>query len=112
MKDWTLNDDQVDYRFEDEIGADDLGSMTVGVVPRSIDATDQGPCLYLGPSGQRCNRRAVKGGFCELHQPGAKARSKAGKRSKIVAAIAGLLGVLWPYIYDFVHQLIRLIYPR
>lgn len=112
MKDWGFSDEQPDYRLEEDIGTDDMGSMAASVAPRLIDTTDQGPCLYLGPAGERCSRHAVKGGFCELHQPGAQARAKLGKRSKIVAAIAGLLGVLWPYIYDFVHQLIRLIYPR
>jgi hypothetical protein len=91
-------------------GIDDRDMDAIGA-PNPAGASDQGPCLYLGPAGQRCSRSAVKGGFCALHQPGAVLR-KISKPSKLLAAIAGIVGVLWPYVYDFVHELIRWIHPR
>jgi len=30
---------------------------------------DQGPCLYFGPQGQRCDRPAIANGFCPRHLP-------------------------------------------
>jgi hypothetical protein len=30
---------------------------------------DQGPCLYFGPQGQRCDRPAIANGFCARHLP-------------------------------------------
>lgn len=116
MADPTFGEEEPYFQFEDD--ADDLGAYGVGPAQMAMGssaaaASDQGLCLYLGPAGQRCHRRAVKGGFCALHLPGAAAiKGKLGKPSKIIAAIAGLLGVLWPYIYDFLHELFRLFHPR
>jgi hypothetical protein len=102
-----------DFQFEDGIETGDLDTVSIAA-PAATVATgpDLGPCLYLGPAGQRCYRRAVKDGFCAIHQPGPSARPNVAKRSKIVAAIVGVLGALWPYIYDFIHQLMRLMHPR
>jgi hypothetical protein len=109
----TFGEEQPDFRFEDDIGADDLGPVGTAMASSAPAVSDQGSCLYLGPAGQRCYRQAVKGGFCALHQPGAAAiRRKIGKPSKLIAAIVGILGVLWPYIYDFLHSLFRLFHPR
>jgi hypothetical protein len=69
---------------------------------------DQGPCLYFGPAGQRCGRRALPGGFCAVHRPGAKAISKPStKPTKIIAAIIGMVGVLWPYLVDVIREIAR-----
>src|ERR1700722_19271843 len=38
-------------------------------VPNRALPADLGPCLYLGPAGQRCDRRAARDGFCSRHQP-------------------------------------------
>jgi len=116
MADSTFGEEQPDFRFEDDvdgIGADDLGPARMAVASSAPAVSDQGPCLYLGPAGQRCYRRAVKGGFCALHQPGAAAIKRGiGKPSKLIAAVVGIMGVLWPYIYDFLHELFRLFHPR
>lgn len=98
--------------MDDGFGPDEIGSMQTAVAPSPEPAADQGPCLYLGPAGQRCYRRAVKDGFCALHLPGAAAIRKVGKPAKWVAAIGGIVGVLWPYIYDFLHELFRIFHPR
>jgi hypothetical protein len=114
--DWTIDENQPDYQsdyqIEDGIRPNDLGRIqtTAGV---AVSGTpDEGPCLYLGPAGQRCYKRAIKDGFCAAHQPGVTTRAQVAKRSKIAAAIAGILGALWPYVYDFVHALLRLFHPR
>jgi hypothetical protein len=71
-------------------------------------AGDQGPCLYFGPAGQRCSRRALPGGFCAIHRPGAKAIVKSStKPTKIIAAIIGMVGVLWPFLVDIIREIAR-----
>ncbi len=113
MDEWTISDDKPEFRVEDDIGAVDSGPTSTIAVKAPPEEADQGPCLYLGPAGQRCYRPAVKNGFCGIHQPGATAaRAKLGKKSKLAAAIAGLGGVLWPYVYDFLRELIRILHPR
>ena len=71
---------------------------------------DLGPCLYLGPAGQRCGERAFEGGFCAKHQPGATPPIVAS--TKVVAASAGIIGLLWPYLADLVREIIRLIHSQ
>ncbi len=109
--DWTIGESQRDQQIEDDIRPDDPGSIQT-TAPAASGAPDEGPCLYLGPSGQRCYQRAIKDGFCAAHQPGVTTRAQIAKRSKIAAAIAGILGALWPYVYDFVHALFRMFHPR
>ena len=75
-------------------------------------AVDYGPCLYLGPMGQRCSRRALEGGFCSQHQPGAGGiaagtPSKWGTR-RIVAILTALVALL-PFLTDLIRELIRLL---
>ncbi len=72
---------------------------------------DQGWCLYLGPAGQRCSRRAVEGGYCELHPGGAAARGVAN-RSRALAALLGIIGVLWPLVADLVREVVRWIHSH
>ena len=84
------------------------------VSTRNLDAhqnADLGPCLYLGPAGQRCSRRAVEGGFCARHQPGSSqlAGLSVPQISKRAVAFFGLLAVLWPVLADLVRELIRLL---
>jgi len=84
-------------------------------LPRHIPAnrpvkTDLGPCLYLGPAGQRCYEKAFEGGYCAKHQPGAAAPIVGS--SKVVAASAGIIGLLWPYLADLVREIIRLIHSQ
>jgi hypothetical protein len=107
-----FSDKQSGPRIEDYIGADDLGPIQSVIASSLIAGADEGPCLYLGPAGQRCFQRAVKGGFCAAHQPGATVRAKLGKRGKLLAAIAGIAGVVWPYVYDFIRELIRLFHTH
>ena len=112
MEEWTINDDKPDFGVDADIGAVDTGPTPAILVKAPAKEVDEGPCLYLGPAGQRCYRAALKGGFCAAHQPGASVRRRVGKPAKIVAASAGILGALWPYIYDFVRELIKNFHPR
>lgn len=87
------------------------GSGTMGVrIPQQLN--DQGPCLYLGPAGQRCERPALAGGFCARHMPGAKIIKRVSAPSRILAAIAAILGILWPYLADVVREIMRLIHAH
>ncbi len=81
-------------------------------LPQSDSNADQGPCLYLGPRGQRCGRRAVTGGFCAIHQPGAISLPKVGVSKKTLAAIAAIAGGLWPLIADLMREIMRWIHSH
>jgi hypothetical protein len=77
--------------------------------PALVDASaDYGPCLYLGPSGQRCDRRAVEGGFCTLHEAGATPPASSKPTAKRMAAIIGALAALLPWLTDFIRAIIHL----
>jgi hypothetical protein len=88
---------------DDPGGIEDLPSLA----PRTTTSgADSGPCLYLGPAGQRCDRRAVEGGFCAVHRPGGIA-SRVGNPGRILAAVAAIVTLLWPYLDELVHEIIR-----
>ena len=70
---------------------------------------DQGPCLYFGPAGQRCSRRATTGGFCLQHQPSTIGVNVPAISGKKMAAIGVAIAMLWPEIVKVVGALIRLI---
>jgi hypothetical protein len=67
-----------------------------------------GPCLYLGPEGQRCARPATEGGFCDKHQPGAT-KPGANRRAlpQIVGAGIGILAAAWPIVFDVVRAILH-----
>lgn len=69
-------------------------------------ARNWGPCLYLGPSGQRCARLALEGGFCAVHSPRSR-EAIAPNRKRVLAAVAAIIGILWPYVDDVVREIIR-----
>ena len=69
-------------------------------------AKNWGPCLYLGPSGQRCAKPALEGGFCAVHSPGAGVAITPNRR-RVLAVVAAIIGILWPYVDDVVREIIR-----
>lgn len=88
-----------------------------------VTPADQGPCLYLGPSGERCTRRAFRDGYCVNHQPtkpsrlnspsdGAAADKPSSRMVKIISALAALLGFLAPMLDDLVRAIIRWIHAH
>jgi hypothetical protein len=82
--------------------------MTISSPGRS----DQGPCLYLGPGGERCDRRAVRDGFCVKHLPGAIGERIATPSKKVIAALLAISGLLWPLLADIVRELLRWVHSH
>jgi hypothetical protein len=78
-------------------------------VRRQFSSVDLGPCLYFGPAGQRCDRRATKDGFCSRHQPGAPAISASFFTPKKLAAFLIALAMFWPELAKFLSALARLL---
>ena len=86
----------------------DIDDVSFDKPPISVPAIgDQGPCLYFGPSGQRCDRRAIEGGFCSRHQPGGGQTLSVPQISRRTVGVVGLLAVLWPVLADLIRELIR-----
>lgn len=91
-------------------------------------SSDQGPCLYFGPQGQRCDRRAVANGFCRRHLPaqldqsarfGAAAPAQPGAASRdskpfarVIAVGIAIFAALWPVIADLLREIIRWIHTH
>jgi hypothetical protein len=106
------NPEDREWGFEgagSDVGTEVAGS-DLGLPPRS----DQGPCLYLGPRGQRCGTPAVCGGFCARHQPGEPGGPKVAARgvSRVVAAGIGILAAMWPVIADVLREVLRWIHAH
>jgi hypothetical protein len=87
-------------------GAEPTG-LQILYSPPGDKGADQGPCLYLGPNGQRCDRRALAGGYCASHRPGAIGLPKIALSKRTLAVIAAVVGILWPYIADLAREIIR-----
>jgi len=67
---------------------------------------DRGPCLYLGPTGQRCSKGALPDGFCAAH--GLRACKSIGTNpARFWAAAAAIAGLLWPYVEFIIREIIR-----
>ncbi|MGA9936792.1 MAG: hypothetical protein WA369_18100 [Candidatus Acidiferrales bacterium] len=96
-----------DYSPDAEEGAGEEEGASEGGLAALPGDRDYGPCLYLGPSGQRCSRRALQSGFCALHQPGAKRPASKTSHTKRVAAAIGALGALVPWLIDLLRELFR-----
>jgi hypothetical protein len=93
--------------------ARDFGIPTAPPVGILAKGADQGPCLYLGPRGQRCDRRATNAGFCAIHQPDGAAASGISKPSKkLIASLLAIAAVVWPYLADIVREVIRWIHAH
>jgi hypothetical protein len=89
---------------------DFVNGFPAGPATHVAEKADLGPCLYLGPEGQRCDERAFDGGYCAKHQSGAKAPISSG--SKVVAASIGIIGLIWPYLADLFREIIRFIHSQ
>jgi hypothetical protein len=94
-----------------EDGWEDSGSAARGedqlpIVAVTSGPEELGPCLFLGPAGERCSRRALEGGFCGVHQPGGIAKLIAAP-GRVFAATITIVVLLWPYIADLVREIIR-----
>lgn len=83
------------------------GELGVSEPATASTGTDLGPCLYFGPAGQRCDRRAVEGSFCRRHQPGALRDALRTQMPRRILAVVGVLAVLAPVLADLVRELVR-----
>lgn len=101
----------------------ELDRLLSEAAPPQPTRADQGPCLYLGARGERCSRRAIEGGFCPAHrgqrehldrqaESPSSASLRVAQRSRVLAAMIGLVGILSPYIYDLVREIFRWIHAR
>jgi hypothetical protein len=80
------------------------------IAEASVEAKSQGslgPCLYLGPAGQRCARTAIEGGYCRKHHADPELRSAGRDYTRVLVATVALAIVIWPYIADLVRDLVR-----
>jgi len=66
-----------------------------------------GPCLYLGPRGERCSRPALEGGYCARHGGSPAASSPVRSYTRVLAATLALIMLVWPYISDLVRDLLH-----
>jgi hypothetical protein len=112
--DSTNSDGEFGIGSIDEKGdyADDFGIPTPSATGIPSSNADQGPCLYLGPRGQRCSRRATKAGFCAIHQPDASIGRIAKPSKKLAASLLAIIAVIWPYLADLVREVIRWIHAH
>lgn len=80
----------------------------------SLETPNYGPCLYLGPHGQRCGNQALSGGFCARHQPDELGRAKSASRgvSRVIAAGVGILAAIWPVLADLLREVLRWIHSH
>jgi hypothetical protein len=63
-----------------------------------------GPCLYLGPQGQRCDRPALEDGFCAIHSQDAVVPGP-GIWFRRLAALLVAAAILWPIIEALLEEL-------
>ncbi len=98
---------ECDATCEEEIAEQTEVPFSV-VSATTSSRADAGECLYLGPAGQRCERRAPApgGGFCAMHQRDGIA-SRMGNPARVLAAAVTIVVLLWPYVEELVHEIIR-----
>lgn len=98
----TVNDriERVQLEVPPELAQDETAGEPPG-------AGSHGPCLYLGPKGERCSRQALEGGYCAAHQTGGASGIAARSYSRVLTATIAVMLIVWPYISELVHELIR-----
>jgi hypothetical protein len=127
-------DANAEPEFRVEAGDYGVESGSVATTRYGIASTirknsgDQGPCLYFGPQGQRCDRRAVANGFCRRHLPaqldqsarfGAASPEQPGVTSpsskpfaRVIAVGIAIFAALWPVIADLLREIFRWIHAH
>jgi hypothetical protein len=100
--------------------ADESLNAPLGGAGANSGKGDYGTCLYFGPNGQRCERRALASGFCGRHansaaprmieaaDAGAAGTREDGPKARVraAAAVLGLLGVLWPLVAEIIKAIL------
>src|ERR1700678_3818621 len=115
-----------DARAAPEFGVEQTADGVASTIRKT--SSDQGPCLYFGPQGQRCDRRAVADGFCRRHlsaqlnqsarfgaaapaQPGVASRDSK-PFARVIAVGIAIFAALWPVIADLLREIIRWIHAH
>jgi hypothetical protein len=75
--------------------------------PQERHDSSNGPCLYLGPHGERCSRPALAGGYCARHHSDPAFRLPARNYTRVLAATVALILIVWPYLSGLAHELLR-----
>jgi hypothetical protein len=98
----TVNDriDRVELEVPDELEA-------VGDTAAAASLASQGPCLYLGPVGERCARSALAGGYCAKHHSDPDLRPPGRSYTRVLVATVALVIIIWPYVADLVRDVMR-----
>ena len=79
--------------------------------PNEGEPQARGPCLYFGPSGERCSRPALAGGVRAQHGPGGRMEALKNP-ARILAAALGIVALIWPYVNDLVREILRWTHER
>jgi hypothetical protein len=89
------------HGYRVRVESDQLGSVSAGSADRRWT---RGPCLYLGPRGQRCDRPALEDGFCALHSPDAVVPGPWIWFRRLAALLVAA-AILWPIIEALIEEL-------
>jgi hypothetical protein len=81
----------------------------LGEPPEPAADVSHGPCLYLGPSGERCSKPALAGDYCTRHHPDPEKRWPSRSYKRVLLASIALVAILWPYFQDAVQLLARVV---
>lgn len=92
------------YRARVEPDAPEIDAPETNSIRSDGRAWAYGPCLYLGPRGQRCDRPALEGGFCARHTADA---IDIGPWTwfRRLAALLVVVAILWPIVEAFLDEL-------
>jgi hypothetical protein len=84
------------HGYRVRVESDDPASPAAGAT--------HGPCLYLGPQSQRCDRPALEDGFCALHSADAVVLGPWVWFRRLAALLVAI-AILWPIIEAFLEEL-------
>jgi hypothetical protein len=102
----TVNDRIERFELETPADLEPVSEVAEGASGARTDGS-RGPCLYLGPTGQRCAKPAVEGGYCPKHHGDPDLRSDSRNYTRVLVATVALAIIIWPYVADLVRDLIR-----
>lgn len=103
----TVNDriERVELEVPEEL-------QSLAATPQAAQSPAHGPCLYLGPQGERCSRPALAGGYCARHHSDPAFRLPGRNYSRVLTATIALILIVWPYVSDLVRELLRWLASR
>ena len=104
----TVNDgiERVELEIPEDLEAFE-GEDEAGYGGSDAPTGSYGPCLHLGPQGQRCSRQALTGGYCARHHGDPELRLPGRNYTRVIVATVALIVIVWPYLAEAVHDLVR-----